>query len=353
MILKNHYQIILTPEQVINGFIESLNDKGIELPFEFAIYNPDNDTLLSIQSGNFDIEIEPRYQTRFFPTNVISRPELLMLSFSGHRGHIFGSLATLLAGSLLFTIIIILTFFLTLRIIFKQKKLADIKSDFINNMTHEFKTPIATISLAVDSINSPKVIDKPEKIKYFTDIIEDENKRMNTRVENVLQMSLIDKSDFDFYFEEIDVHEIIRKTAKNIELQVKKKEGKIELKLDAQDYILKTDQSHILNVITNLLDNAIKYSEYSPDIIIATKNQNRDFIVSISDNGIGMTKEEIRKIFDRFYRVPKGDIHNVKGFGLGLSYVKAIVLALDGKIDVKSEPGNGTTMILSFPINKE
>ena len=342
----------LDPEQVRQRLKESLNDKGIDLPFEFAVYNPDKDTILSIHSGNFDINID-QYQTPLSPYNVISRPELLMLSFTGKKGHIFRSLATLLSGSLLFTLIIIFTFFLTLRIIFRQKKLADIKSDFINNMTHEFKTPIATISLAVDSINSPKVIDKPDKVRYFTDIIEDENNRMNSRVENVLQMSLIDKSDFDFYFEEIDVHEIIRKAAKNIELQVKKKEGKIGLKFEAQDYILKTDQAHILNVITNIIDNAIKYSEYSPDIIIATKNQNRDFIVSISDNGIGMTKEEIRKIFDRFYRVPKGDIHNVKGFGLGLSYVKAIVLALDGKIDVKSEPGNGTTMILSFPINKE
>ena len=342
----------IDPDQINQRLSESLNDKGIDLPFEFAVYNPDKDTVLSIHSENFDINNDP-YQTRLSPDNVISRPELLMLSFTGKRGHIFKSLATLLSGSLLFTFIIILTFFLTLRIIFRQKKLADIKSDFINNMTHEFKTPIATISLAVDSINNPKVIDNPEKVRYFTDIIEDENSRMNTRVENVLQMSLIDKSDFDFYMEEIDVHEIIRKAAKNIELQVKKKEGKIELKLEAQDSILKSDQAHLLNVITNLLDNAIKYSEEKPEIIIATINKNNDFIISVSDNGIGMSKEEIRKIFDRFFRVSKGDIHNVKGFGLGLSYVKAIVLAMGGKIDVKSEPVKGTTMFLRFPIRKD
>lgn len=342
----------IDPDQINQRLSESLNDKGIDLPFEFAVYNPDKDTVLSIHSKNFDINNDP-YQTRLSPDNVISRPELLMLSFTGKRGHIFRSLATLLSGSLLFTFIIILTFFLTLRIIFRQKKLANIKSDFINNMTHEFKTPIATISLAVDSINNPKVIDNPEKVRYFTDIIEDENSRMNTRVENVLQMSLIDKSDFDFYMEEIDVHEIIRKAAKNIELQVKKKEGKIELKLEAQDSILKSDQAHLLNVITNLLDNAIKYSEEKPEIIIATINKNNDFIISVSDNGIGMSKEEIRKIFDRFFRVSKGDIHNVKGFGLGLSYVKAIVLAMGGKIDVKSEPVKGTTMFLRFPIRKD
>ena len=258
----------------------------------------------------------------------------------------------LLSGSGLFTIIILLTFLVTIRIILRQKKLSDIKSDFINNMTHEFKTPIATISLAVDSINNSKVINDPEKIQHFTGIIEEENKRMNSRVENVLQMSLIDKQDFAFRYEVVDIHEVIQQVIKQFELQIQKQEGHIQLDLLAEDCSIETDADQITTILGYLVDNALKYSPYKPEIIISTNATNGSLIIRIKDNGVGMTKEEKHRIFDKFYRVPKGDIHNVKGFGLGLSYVKAVVMAMNGKIEVDSTPGVGSEFIVSIPIKQ-
>ncbi len=256
----------------------------------------------------------------------------------------------LLSGSGLFTLIILLTFLMTISIILKQKKLSEIKSDFINNMTHEFKTPIATISLAVDSINNSKVINNPNRIKHFTGIIDEENKRMNARVENVLQMSLIDKNDFAFNNELVDMHEIIQQVVKQFELQIQKQKGIVHFDLMALEYEMETDADQIKTILTYLVDNALKYTTEIPEITISTENDKSMFRIQIKDNGIGLTKEEKFKIFDKFYRVPKGDIHNIKGFGLGLSYVKAVVLAMGGKIDVESTPGMGSEFIIYIPI---
>lgn len=342
----------LTREQVNNRISEHLIDKAIVLPFEFAIYQPDTDSLYSIKSDHFLLEdISSSYKTRLFPDNIFNKPELLLLNLPDKKTHIFKSLSLLLSGSGLFTIIILVTFFITIRIILKQKKLSEIKSDFINNMTHEFKTPIATISLAIDSINNSKVIHEPERIKHFTGIIEEENKRMNARVENVLQMSLIDKQDFAFRYEMVDIFEVIQKVVKQFELQIQQQEGKIQFDLNVPESSFETDADHLTTILTYLIDNALKYSKNNPEIIISTENANGMFKIKIKDNGIGMTKEEKHKIFDKFYRVPKGDIHNVKGFGLGLSYVKAVVLAMGGKIDIESTPGVGSEFIISIPIN--
>jgi two-component system phosphate regulon sensor histidine kinase PhoR len=217
-------------------------------------------------------------------------------------------------------------------------------------MTHEFKTPIATISLAADSIQNKAVIGVPERIKYFTNIIQEENRRMNSRVENILQMSLIDTNAFKFHFEEVDAHTIIRQAAKNIELQVSHNGGKINLQLEADNPILQTDKIHFLNILTNLLDNAVKYSGQEPEIKVTTQCSGNKFVLRVRDNGIGISKDVHDKIFEKFFRVSKGDIHNIKGFGLGLSYVKAIVLAWGGSIDVKSEPGKGTEFIIELPV---
>jgi len=343
----------LSAEQINDRISEYLFDKGIFLPFEFAIYHPDSDSLLSVKSNHFYSEnISTSYKTRLFPENIFNKPELLLLNFPDKKAHILKSLALLLSGSGLFTIIILVTFFITVRIILKQKKLADIKSDFINNMTHEFKTPIATISLAIDSINNSKVIHDPEKIKHFTGIIGEENKRMNARVENVLQMSLIDKQDFAFRYEDVDMHAIIHEVVKQFELQIQKQDGNIHFDLLAHVHSIETDVDHMTTILTNLVDNALKFSDNKPEITIATENSNKFFSIKIKDNGLGMTKEEKHKIFDKFYRVSKGDIHNVKGFGLGLSYVKAVVLSMGGKIDVESTPGTGSEFIISIPIDQ-
>ena len=330
---------------------ETLEDKGIKQAFEFAVSNPTVDTSIIIHSSGYIQSQLPDYKTRLYPKRIFHKPELLLLSLPDKNAHIYRSVSWLMSGSLIFTLIIIITFYVTIRIILQQKKLSEIKTDFINNMTHEFKTPIATISLAVDSIQNKSVISKPDKIMYFTDIIHEENKRMNSRVENILQMSLIDKSDFNFQFEKADLHEIIKQAAKNIELQLKQKDGELNLHLDADSSIMLLDKVHLLNIFTNLLDNAVKYSDERIEISVTTLQSDNNITISVKDKGMGISKEVQHKIFDKFFRVSKGDIHNVKGFGLGLSYVKAVILALNGSIDVKSEPGKGAEFIIKLPVN--
>jgi two-component system phosphate regulon sensor histidine kinase PhoR len=223
------------------------------------------------------------------------------------------------------------------------------KTDFINNMTHEFKTPIATISLAADSIASPKVITDEVKINRFVSIIQQENKRMLKQVEKVLQMAQIDKKDFDLRVAEVDLHELIRQAVEHLSLQVQQREGHIEMQLEASHPVVEGDQTHLSNVIHNLLDNANKYSAISPRIKISTFNINGGMEIIVEDKGIGMAKEDQKHIFDKFYRVHTGNLHDVKGFGLGLSYVKAITLAHQGTIEVKSELGQGSKFSLYLP----
>lgn len=254
----------------------------------------------------------------------------------------------LVAGSILFTIIILLTFGTTLYYIHKQKKISEIKSDFINNMTHEFKTPIATIRLAADALESPRVMGNKKPTLNYLDIIRQENKRMNNQVERVLQMALIEQGKLQIDFQKNDIHTIIQNCIKVVELMVKKSNGNISSSLRAPNHMLDIDEIHIANVINNLLDNAIKYTNKPPDIIVETYNQQNRLCIRISDNGIGMSKDVQNHIFDKFYRKPSGNIHNVKGFGLGLSYVKAVMESHNASINVSSEPDNGSTFILKF-----
>jgi len=223
------------------------------------------------------------------------------------------------------------------------------KTDFINNMTHEFKTPIATISLATDSILSPKVISSHDKIRRFAGIIKQENKRMLGQVEKVLQMAVIDKRDFDLTLADVDLHSVIDKAIENATLQVQRRGGSIKRELVASKAFVRGDQTHLSNVIHNLLDNANKYSPDAPDISVRTRNVSGGVEVIVEDHGVGMTSDSRKQIFDKFYRVHTGNLHDIKGFGLGLSYVKAITDAHSGKIDVSSRLGEGSSFILYLP----
>ena len=330
---------------------KSLNDRGVNIPFDFAVISGSDDSLVPVSSENFDVNnLGTKFRVSLFPNDILHMPNFLLLAFPDENIHVLRSIFLLLSGSIIFTLIILVTFWITINVILKQKRVSEIKSDFINNMTHEFKTPIATISLAVDSINNPKVISLPEKIKYFTNIIRDENRRMNTQVENVLQMSLIDKKDFNLNIREVDVNEIIRRAVKNIRLQVEKRQGEIEVSLNAEQVLIYGDEIHLYNIINNLLDNAIKYSDNKPQIIVSTENINNGIRISVQDNGVGISKEAQEKIFDKFFRVSTGNIHNVKGFGLGLSYVKAIVLAFKGNLSLESKPGKGSIFHVYLPL---
>jgi len=227
------------------------------------------------------------------------------------------------------------------------------KSDFINNMTHEFKTPIATISVATDSITNAKVVNDPERIRYFAGMIKKENHRMNRQVEDILTIARLDRKDFEFTWEAVNVHELINDAVQGISIQVEKREGKINLELNASNPVITTDKIHGTNVIYNLLDNAMKYSVNPPEIKITTSNKPKGVLISVEDKGIGMTKAVQSKIFERFYRQTSGNIHNVKGFGLGLNYVKAILEANCGTISVQSEPGKGSRFDVFLPFVRE
>jgi len=302
----------------------------------------------SVNNTNFAIPLQPAPGTEF---ENLTDEEYLVIIVPNQEDIIFREIIWFIIGTILFSIIITTAFFITIKALLNQKKLSEIKSDFINNMTHEFKTPIATISLAVDALKNEKVIHDIEKSAYLTNIIKEENKRMNKQVEAILQAALLDKKEIDIHSKKANAHDLIQKAINNIELPLAEKNGKINVELTAKNDLLFVDEVHFINLINNLLDNAIKYSkETGLEIDLTTENHLNQFRIKISDNGIGMNKETSSRIFEKFYRAHTGNIHNVKGFGLGLSYVKAMVEAQKGTIKVDSILGKGTTFTLSFPV---
>jgi two-component system, OmpR family, phosphate regulon sensor histidine kinase PhoR len=324
---------------------------GIQTPFEFAIIRNgevQDGTFRKSQQKDF---LKSNYMVRLFPDNIFRQDLILSVIFPERTNYVLGSMAFILGGSMLFSLFIVSTFALSLFFIIRQKKISEMKSDFINNMTHEFKTPIATISLAADTITNPRVIGNEERVRHFIGMIKKENSRMNKKVETILQIASLDKKEIEFRFEATSVHTIIEHAVEMIDIQVQQRNGKINLNLDAEEPMIYGDSDHLLNLVSNLLDNAIKYSNGSPEITVSTKNNGRGVIFSVEDRGIGMTKAVQSKIFERFYRLNSGNVHDVKGFGLGLNYVRAIIEAHKGMIDVVSEPGKGSRFDIFLPFN--
>ncbi|HQW92391.1 MAG TPA: HAMP domain-containing sensor histidine kinase [Ferruginibacter sp.] len=293
--------------------------------------------------------LEPASGSSF--ENLVSE-ELLSVVVPNHQSLIWKEVIWFILGSILFTLIITTAFFITIRTLLKQKKLSEIKSDFINNMTHEFKTPLATISLAVDALKNEKVSGNREKTAYFTGIIKEENKRMNKQVETILQAALLDKQEIQLNLKRLLAHDLIINTLNNINLQVEEKGGKLEVELGAENDLVLADEVHFTNVINSLLDNAVKYSKENLLIKLSTKNTGNKLKIIIEDNGIGMNKETLHRIFEKFYRAHTGNVHNVKGFGLGLSYVKTMVEAHHGSIKAESVLGKGSSFSVLIPLAK-
>ncbi len=328
-----------------------LRNFNIPLKYEFAITDYKENYYKNLKSSGFkESKAVKAYSTSLFPNDILMHSDKLVLYFHDKRNYLINNMMWPFAGSVVFTLIILFTFYYTLKIIYNQKKVSEIKNDFINNMTHEFKTPIATISLAADSISNQNIISDPDKVSRFIGIIKEENRRMNRQVESVLKMALIDKKDFNLNMKETNVHPLIENSVKNITLQVEQKGGKITLNLAADNDLLKIDETHFTNIVYNLLDNANKYSLNSPpEISVSTYNSDGYFYLAVADKGIGMDKETQERIFEKFYRVPTGDVHTVKGFGLGLSYVKAIVMQFKGDITVKSQKNRGSVFTIKIP----
>lgn len=346
--------------------MQEFQELNLDLDYSFGVIDNVRKKMI-ILNGNFQADVGPNnmasspglklesllqnseYEIGLFP-GMTGNPGTLKVIFPTKTRWLWRSVWPLLVLSLLLSLIILACFSYVIYIVFRQKHLSDIKTDFVNNMTHEFKTPIATISLASDSIVSPMVINTPDKIRRFAGIIRQENQRMLSQVEKVLQMALLDKHDFRLNLKEINLHEIIDQAVSNISLQVQQRDGIITKDLTALNATILGDPLHMSNIIYNLLDNANKYSPDQPEISVKTRNNGSTIEILINDKGIGMSRDVQKMIFEKFYRVPTGNIHNVKGFGLGLSYVKAMTLEHNGRVEVESEPGKGSSFKLIFPI---
>lgn len=346
----------ITPEQTIdtnflkNSLYHELNNRGITTDFNFGVLMHDK-FFISNAEDNFGLEklAASSHKVSLFPDDIVFNNDVLLVSFPHQKSFILSSIWSLLLGSLLFTTIIVAVFTYTIFILVKQKKMSEIKNDFINNMTHEFKTPLATISLAVDAVNNPMILQDQQKVKYYTGIIRDENKRMNAQVEKVLQMALLDKHQVSISNDDVDIHEIIYRAVENISLLVEEKGGTVETELLADRFEITGDEVHLSNVISNLLDNANKYTPEHPHIVVRTRSDNKGIYITVEDNGIGMSNDDMSMIFEKFYRVPTGNLHNIKGFGLGLTYVKTVVEAHKGSIEVKSQLKKGSQFRIFLP----
>lgn len=341
----------INEEDLPNEIKKGLHSFDINTDFEYAIIDGNTNKIVTSSDSNINpLLIESGHQVILFPNDIFLSNQKLALQFPDQFNLTYKSIFSLLILSAIFTLFIIFTFINAILLILKQKRISDIKSDFINNITHEFKTPIATIALASDSINNPKIIGQPDRIKYFTSIIKDENNRMNKQVENILQLSLFGKHELDINPQTNHLNEILQKASEHIQLQIDEKGGNLKINLQAINDIADIDEVHFLNAIFNLLDNSIKYSIGKPNIEIGTKNQDNKIHIWIKDLGIGMNAQTKKKVFRKFFRAETGNIHNVKGFGLGLSYVKLIVEKHNGYIDIISKPNEGTTVNLTLPL---
>lgn len=327
-----------------------LLDKGIKASFDYGIYNNMYSYFPYRTKGESQKEIlNSSYKVNLSPDNIFIHPKFLAVYFPTEKNYILQTMWLMLTGSGILILVIIFTFYYTVSTILRQKKLSDIKNDFINNMTHELKTPISTVSLATEMLDDTTIEKSKEQLGHYVRIIREENQRLGLLVENILQTAVLDKGQFKLRPQEVDVHEIIDRAISNIRLQVEKREGEIHVEKNAKHNILHADRVHLTNIIYNLIDNALKYTEQKPSIKICTENKDGGIQISVSDNGIGISKESQKKIFETFYRVPTGNIHNVKGFGLGLSYVKAAVEKHGGSVSVESEIGKGSTFNVFLP----
>jgi len=350
----------------LNNFIKvGLADKDIKDEFTYGVYSLTAKSFV-ILNGYYAVEsfnknvyhssmdkglFNTNFKVSIFNDSGSLEHGLLMIYFP-NRSY-FEPIWWIIISSAIFTAIILFTFIFTIYEILRQKKLSNMKNDFINNMTHEFKTPIATISLATDSIKNVNIISNPEKIMRFLGIIKQENNRMLNQVEKVLQMALIDRQKLKLNISDLHLHDIIKTAVEHINLQVEQKNGYIETFYEADPDVIQGDVTHISSMVHNLLDNANKYSPEYPELTVTTKNTAEGIDIIVSDKGIGMSKDQKKHIFDKFYRATSGNLHDVKGFGLGLSYVKAMMAAHKGSVDVKTELGKGSTFTLSFPYKQQ
>ncbi len=336
---------------------DELSSRGVKTTFEYGILErTDSAQTLYYCTAPYLRKAEllqSEFRVRLFPDDIFDRKNTLYVLFPEQDSYLMRKIWAVLFSSVVFILLILLSFFFAVQTIIRQKKLSEITKDFISNMTHELKTPIATVSLATEALLDPDVRQIPNLSSRYLNVIKDENERLSRQVERVLQIARLDKGDFQLKLTTVNLHDVIEKAIKNILIQIESRNGKITTYLEAENAWLQADEVHLSNIIHNLLDNANKYSPEAPQITIRTANIENGLHVIVADKGQGIAKEALSKIFDKFYRVPTGNVHDVKGFGLGLSYVKTMVDAHKGHIKVKSELQQGTTFIIFLPHDHE
>lgn len=357
-LLSQHFSMFEIKEKIQKAF----DDKGLnDVHFEFGVTSNATAYNLELQTDNFlkeaDDEVHnKRVMVAIVPpeNGSIMEPrepfEHLIVIIPDLKRQVLESMMWMVIFAVVFTLIIVTAFGVTVQALLRQKKLSEIKTDFINNMTHEFKTPLATISLAVDALRNEKVLAQPEKMSYFSGIIKEENKRMNKHVETILQAALLDKQELKLDMKKVHAHTLIQSALNNYQLQIQDKDGKVEMKLDAANDEIIADESHFTNLLSNLFDNAIKYSKEHLVLKVTTCNTGKNLQIKIQDNGIGMNKETVKRVFEKFYRAHTGNLHNVKGFGLGMSYVKTVIDVHKGRIKVDSTVGKGSCFTVEVPL---
>lgn len=352
----NNYKPQINKSLLDSILKEELTAQGITAKYHYSISSLHPGSIKTNNLSEAESEKDSLgigYKINLSPNNVFIQPEYLTVHFPNQKKYILQTMWAMLVVSCMVICILIFAFYYFITTIVRQKKLSTIKNDFISNMTHEFKTPISTISLAAEMLGDDSVTKTPEKQARFLRMIKDENKRLSVLVESILQTAILDKGEFKLKLNELDLHEIINTAINNTHLLIDQRSGKITTYLNASKVKLQADRMHLTNIVFNLIDNAVKYTQGSPEIIITSENTENGINIYIADNGIGISKENQKKIFDKFYRVPTGNVHNVKGFGLGLSYVQAVVQKHGGEISVQSELGKGSTFKVFLPFDNK
>lgn len=356
-LLKKEFKLILkrnpihkrvSEDQIKRLLSKKLKENNVNIDYEFAIYG--NDLATKVQSGNFEYDKKSTFSWPIFYDNNNQTPFKLLVNFPEDSKFILSSIIGMMSLSIVFTLIIIIAYTSSLYQLIKQRKISEIKTDFINNMTHEFKTPIATINLAIDSIRNPKIIVDQEKVMRYLNMIKDENKRMHAQVENVLRISKLEKNELNISKDRVKLHDLIVEAIAHVELIIEDRQGYIKTFLKADKSSVLANETHFTSVIVNILDNAIKYSPDAPKIEVSTENVGNNIILKIKDHGSGMSKAAVKRVFEKFYREHTGNIHNVKGHGLGLAYVKRIVDDHQGYVSAESEKDNGSTFTIKLPL---
>jgi len=350
--VSTNYYVVMVNSDIDANLLEFLlrsefEKRNIQADFEYGIYDCTHEKMVY---GNY-VKLSDKASKREQNPNLpkwVNAGYYFGVQFPNREAQILNQMGIWSFSSAVLLIVIVF-FGYTLFVILKQKRLSEIQKDFINNMTHEFKTPISTIAVSTEVLKDTNIVQQPERLLQYATVIENENKRLKQHVERVLQMAKLDKEDVGLKKETVNLHEIIQEVVQSIDLALQERQGSIQLNLNAPSSNLPADRHHLTNVIFNLLDNALKYCTSKPSITIQTELNAGTLSLTVEDNGIGISDENKRRIFQKFYRVPTGNVHDVKGFGLGLHYVKQIVEAHRGRITVASEPGKGCAFTILLP----